>query len=429
MRRAVVLIAALLGALVLAASAQASSLVFIKNSNVWLANPDGSSQYQVTLDGTPDGPYYSPSQADDGTIVAARGSTLYRMSQNGALLNTPFETDSPLGNLQSVQVSPDGRVVAYGFTTITATGRYNTPTAVEYTFSDHFGDPGDYGQQRDVQEPSWTGNGRVLLSTNSQNEFFDDVGGGDGSYSGGSGSNGTWWSDCDVYPDDCMTAGRHYPHQMQMSRAGDRLALVRYTGDTPDATAALDFLTANGGPPAIPAAKCEATGPNAGSLTQTFSHPSWSPDGQALAWQEGDGVHVAQVGNLDDCSTITGFENAVITDGSEPFWGPAGVNPAPRSQGSAPSGGSTPTNGGGSPSGGSGATTPSKARCVVPKLKGKTLAKAKTALKKAHCKLGKVKKPRHVKHGAKLVVSSQTARARSKHPAGTKVGVKLAVHR
>ena len=423
MRRALVLIAALLGALVLAASAQASSLVFIKGGNVWLANPDGSGQYQVTLDGTPDGPYYSPSQADDGTIVAVRGSTLYRMSQNGTLLNAPFETDSPLGNLQTVRVSPDGRVVAYGFTTITATGRYNTPTAVEYTFSDHFGDPGGYGQQRDVQEPSWTGNGRVLLSTNSQNEFFDDVGGGDGSYSGGSGSNGTWWSDCDVYPDDCMTAGRHYPHQMQMSRAGDRLALVRYTGDTPDATAALDFLTANGGPPAIPAAKCEATGPNAGSLSPAPSrtppgHPTvrHSPGRRATActWRKS--------GTSTTAST-TRVRNAVVADGSEPIWGPAEENPAPRSQGSTPSGGSS------TPTGGSGATTPSKARCVVPKLKGKTLAKAKTALKKAHCKLGKVKQPKHVKHGAKLVVSSQTVRARSRHAAGTKVGVKLAVHR
>ena len=41
MRRGFVLMAVVLGALVLAASAQASSLVFIKGGNVWLANPDG----------------------------------------------------------------------------------------------------------------------------------------------------------------------------------------------------------------------------------------------------------------------------------------------------------------------------------------------------------------------------------------------------
>ena len=40
--------------LAFAAPAQASSIVFLKpDGNVWLANPDGSGQYQVTLDGSP----------------------------------------------------------------------------------------------------------------------------------------------------------------------------------------------------------------------------------------------------------------------------------------------------------------------------------------------------------------------------------------
>ena len=54
-------------ALLSAGPAIADSMVFIRDGNVWLANPDGSGQYQVTLDGTPDSPYSSPSQADDGT--------------------------------------------------------------------------------------------------------------------------------------------------------------------------------------------------------------------------------------------------------------------------------------------------------------------------------------------------------------------------
>lgn len=409
MKRALAVLLALLGALVLAASAQASSIVFIKGGNVWLSHPDGSGQYQVTLDGTPDGPYRSPSQADDGTIVAARGSSLYRMSQNGTLLNAPFETESPAGNLQSPRVSPDGRVVAYAYTTITYTGRYNTPYAVSYTTADHLENPG-YGTLKGVLEPSWVGNGQTLLSTTSQNEFYDNVGGGDDSYSGGSAPNSAWWSDCDVFPGDCSNGGQfHYPHQMQMSRVGDRLALVRDTGEFPDATTSLDFLSANGGPPAIPAAKCEINGPNAGSLTQTFADPTWSPDGRALAWQEGDGVHVAQVPNLDDCGTVSGFQDAVIADGSEPFWGPADVNPATRTT--------------------SGSTSTSTNRCVVPKLKGSTLAKAKRALKRAHCRLGKVRKPGHVRRGFQLVVGSQSPAAGSSRAAGAKVAVRLVARR
>jgi hypothetical protein len=35
-----------------AALAAADSIVYVKDANVWLANADGSSPYQVTLDGT-----------------------------------------------------------------------------------------------------------------------------------------------------------------------------------------------------------------------------------------------------------------------------------------------------------------------------------------------------------------------------------------
>ena len=68
--------------------------VFVKEHNVWLANPDGSGQYQVTFDGTAGAPYESPSQANDGTIVAIRETPgqrrqLYRMSQSGQALEPP----------------------------------------------------------------------------------------------------------------------------------------------------------------------------------------------------------------------------------------------------------------------------------------------------------------------------------------------------
>lgn len=69
------------------------------------------------------------------------------------------------------------------------------------------------------------------------------------------------------------------------------------------------------------------------------------------------------------------------------------------------------------------AASPSPSLCKVPKLKGDSLVKAKRALSKAHCSLGKVTRPKH-SHG-KLVVFSQRARAGSTHPTGFKVGVKL----
>jgi hypothetical protein len=63
------------------------------------------------------------------------------------------------------------------------------------------------------------------------------------------------------------------------------------------------------------------------------------------------------------------------------------------------------------------------ARCVVPKLKGDSLAAARTALGKAHCSLGKVSRPRARQR--KLVVSMQSLRAGRQLVKGTTVAVKL----
>jgi hypothetical protein len=69
-------------------------------------------------------------------------------------------------------------------------------------------------------------------------------------------------------------------------------------------------------------------------------------------------------------------------------------------------------------SGGTGGT----AKCVVPKLKGKTLASAEKAISKAHCAVGKVKKASssHVKKG---IVVSQGTKAGESLPDGAKVSL------
>jgi hypothetical protein len=100
----------------------------------------------------------------------------------------------------------------------------------------------------------------------------------------------------------------------------------------------------------------------------------------------------------------------------------------------AASGGAGGGSGGGSGSGGSGtggAGTGGGAggsggavHCVVPKLAGRTLAKAKRLLEAAHCKLGKVTSPKHRK-GAKLVVRSSAPKQGTRLPRDAKVKVRL----
>ncbi len=70
--------------------------------------------------------------------------------------------------------------------------------------------------------------------------------------------------------------------------------------------------------------------------------------------------------------------------------------------------------------------TTQPAKCTVPKLKGKSRAKARSALKKANCALGKVKKPKgRLKKGRRLVVKKQTVPAGTPAAVGTKVGITL----
>jgi len=62
--------------------------------------------------------------------------------------------------------------------------------------------------------------------------------------------------------------------------------------------------------------------------------------------------------------------------------------------------------------------------CKVPMLKGLSLGKARSALGRAYCKLGKVTKPRGKKLGP-LVVKSSSPAAGALRPEGTKVNLKL----
>lgn len=304
--------------LVAAAPAGASSLVYVKDGNVWVAAPDGSHQTQVTRDGSPGDPYSSPTQADDGTIVAVRGkgdgSKLYRMAQDGRLLNQPFGVASPLGTISGASVSPDGSTVAYWYVSAVAPGYgygLQTEAATAYTAADHFAPPPGSGQQREFREPSWLSNGRTLLMDNNL-VGFDDVGGGDDSTT-------SWFSSYDFDPN--ANDSRDFHHGV-VTRQGDKLAVAERSAEpgVPDHLAL--FTVPAGAPPAKPVPACtrDASG-QLGAL-------SWSPDGTQLAYSEPDGIHVDTIPGLADCTKLT-TAGLVIPGASDPSWGPADVGAGP----------------------------------------------------------------------------------------------------
>src|SRR5215470_9188436 len=70
--RLAVCAAALCALAIAAPAANADSIAYVKDGNVWLSTSDGGRQFQVTFDGG----YADVSQADDGAMIALHGNHL-----------------------------------------------------------------------------------------------------------------------------------------------------------------------------------------------------------------------------------------------------------------------------------------------------------------------------------------------------------------
>lgn len=322
MRTSIVAAAAAAACLAMAGPASADSIVYIKDNNVWIASPDGSKQHQVTTDGEADWRYASPSQADDGTIVASKGTDIVRMKQNGEVLSSfdpPATTDSagqhidgiPLG----VKVSPDGSKIAYTYT------QANCPPGVScgvrsvtmYSHSDRATDPEEFGKLY-RRNASWVTNDRILVFGGYQQQVnIDDFG-------GGRDSDVHWFDDEDVFGQENSTD----LGDGELSPQGDRLAILRDYGDNLQ----LAFYAVEGDPrTSIPPAPKPAC--NTGA-EPTLSGPTWSPDGQTIAFEQKEGIETLRLPTVapDGCA---GAESGrvVLPGATQPDWGPADVNPPP----------------------------------------------------------------------------------------------------
>ncbi|MBS1878815.1 MAG: PD40 domain-containing protein [Actinobacteria bacterium] len=301
-----------------AAPALADSIVYAKDGNVWLANPDGSGQYQVTADGSPDHPYRSPSQADDGTIAAGFGDEIVRMRQNGEVLNRidpPALLDSvsqPLdGPPIDVAISPDGSRIAYTMASYTCpvAAECGARTATAYTAADRLTPP-QQGGTTYLRDPSWVTSSRTLQFGGYTHQVnVHDV---------GAASDAHWFDDWEVVGQPASTD----LGDGELNPQGTMLALVRGYG--PGATVVWYDVSGNAQTslPPPPSMRC-ATGADAG-----ISGPTWSPDGQSLAIADPEGIWVKRgAANCESPAPIL-----AIPGGSQPDWGPAPVNPGPRAQ-------------------------------------------------------------------------------------------------
>jgi hypothetical protein len=314
---------------VASASASADSIVLLKDSNVWLTSPDGASAYAVTSDGG----WSSPSQSDDGTIVAQKGSLLVRMDRSGRALGAPVRVPGAVGALNrpgvnffgpyDPRVSPDGRRIAYWFKTQDAT---KVPGGVTSdiqdwsttTASDHF----DADPQTSVSEqrmPHWIGSTRLLLT-----DPFGHAGDQVSTWlpTGGFSSEQAWFA-----------AHNGVVQDGEVSPDGTRLTTIAATDGLTSPFNKLVLWKVDG-PAWIgePPYAASADAPHAASPTATCAmdmgteahSPSWSPPSDRVALDNQRGVWIA---SLDAAGTCSGLD-LLVAGGSAPDWGPADVDPA-----------------------------------------------------------------------------------------------------
>ena len=294
-----------------ASGPSAGTIGDIKNHNVWIARGDGTGARPVTLDGSQSVPYGSPTQSDDGTVVATQFNTLIRMTQNGKVLNTidppalPTSVGTSIdGTPVDAAISPDGTRIVYTFTTYFPEFD-GFRSATGYTAADRLTDPAS-SRSTFFWSPSWVGNSRTLQSGGSGHHVkIHDLGS----------DPVTWFDDDNI---DVANA--------QLSRDGQSLAAVVGFGEN----SWIQWYAVNGdaqsGPaPGAPSFQC-SIGPLEG-----ISNPTWAPDSDSLAWEEPDGIWTRS--GARDCSVPSSL---ILPGGSQPHWSPAalttpahGVDPGP----------------------------------------------------------------------------------------------------
>jgi hypothetical protein len=99
---------------------QAGSIVYIDaNHDIWMTGPDGATKRRITNDGSAQH-YVSPSEADDGTIVASGKQAFFHyFNQDGSKARGPFvvleipcpSIDPPLTS----QVNAQGTMAVYDY--------------------------------------------------------------------------------------------------------------------------------------------------------------------------------------------------------------------------------------------------------------------------------------------------------------------------
>ena len=323
--------------------ADADSLVFVKDGQVYVGNADGSQARPVTAKST----WAWPSESDNGTIAAAGGdervnpggttessgaSEVYAFDQHGnALLSAPVHTPGSVSGptaptyVSHFRISPDASTVAYtvlGCCGMSGASTFISPMQAASSgwtdFQDDYIDPGwvDASSVPGVDDhhglalthngiPAW-GNAEYAVYKSTNRNAGDGLGWGeDAAIPDGWGFEVAFARTVGtvaLFLDDSANNGGTAQHvQIHLEKLNNAVG-----------GANTDYCTIT-----LPAAQY----PQPRDLSQ--ASPSFSTDGSILAWGQADGIYEANVANPADCNAISGSTHLVVPGGSMPSFGAA----------------------------------------------------------------------------------------------------------
>ena len=380
-------------------AAAPGTIVYIRNNNVWIAKGDGSAQVAVTTNGgTALNRYHSPSMSDNGVISVLRGNNLMRLRTNGEVLSS-FDTGRLLPtavvqNTADAQASPSGARVSYTLSAWQGPG-YSVRSGVRYSTANGSAYVGQ--QQLFRRQAHWLSESRVVMSDGVGLHVHDIA----------SETTSEWFTP-EIVHESYKYEGMRNP---AISRNGAWVAAT--VGEYAPESEVMWFKV-NGslasGVPAAPTFTCKLTPENP---TDELDHPTFAPDGSAIAWQEATGVWIKP--NPAACNG-DGLR-LLLPGGGDPFWSKATYSIPPRA--------------------GSGTTKPkpkSKAKALKAKAAPKVSGKAKVG---RTLKVGKGKwnaKPKKIGYqwyrGKKKIKGATKAKYRVKRAdRGKRLRVKVTVKR
>ncbi|MEO2108207.1 MAG: cell wall-binding repeat-containing protein [Actinomycetota bacterium] len=307
------------------AQAADGTIVYLQDSQIWIATPDGANHHQVTVEGE----WLAPSMANDGTILAVNrtdhpsNDVLVRLTQSGEVLSA-FQPESVfLSGIHQAEVSPDGQYAVYNTIEPCSDGSgLGACTYMAIVWAD--GRSSEvFGEAINENYLTWFPDGESVIVADRSPHYF------------GFGDSGAreWFF-------------TNFGADVSVSANGRAMSLVSGID--------IGVYSLNGPPP------IEGTDSNCAfaydeAYSKTYSYAALSPDASSIAYtlldngeleDEGD-VWVTTGLDVAGCAIEPDSEEYLLAPGAtEPFWSlatyapnaPGPVNPGPGPGG----GGSTP---------------------------------------------------------------------------------------